>query len=138
LPAVGKVLVISSSKAFQVLLDHLLRQQGHSTVLASDGDQGFSAIGVSRPTVVVLDLRDGDADSLLFHGLLRRRHPALPVLSLVADRLRLSDGKRDVIVEPSAADARTGQPILAALRRSVDEVVLNASLQLWKPAPGLA
>jgi len=121
-----------------VLLDHLLRQQGHSTVLASDGDQGFSAILSSRPSVVVLDLRDGDADSLLFHGLLRKRHPWLPVLQLLADRLRLCDGKRDIIVEPSAADVRSGQPVLSALRRSVDEVVLSASLQVWKPVPGLA
>lgn len=132
------MLVISSSKAFQVLLERLLRQQGHSAVLASDGDQGFSAILSSRPSVVVLDQRDGDADSLLFHGLLRKRHPALPVLQLLADRLRLCDGKRDLIVEPSAADVRTGHPILAALRRLVDEMVLNASLQLWKPVPGLA
>jgi CheY-like chemotaxis protein len=138
LAAVGSVLVISESKAFQVLLDRLLRQQGHSTVLASDGDQGFSALAAARPAVVVLDLREGDADSLLFHGLLRKRHPGLPVLSLVADRLRLCDGKRDVIVEPSAEDVRTGHPILAALRRAVDEVVLSASLRVWKPAPGLA
>jgi len=121
-----------------MLLDRLLRQQGHTTVLASDGDEGFSAILFSRPSVVVVDLREGDADSLLFHGLLRKRHPGLPVLSLLADRLRLCDGKRDVIVEPSAADARTGTPTLAALRRSVDEVVLSASLQVWKPVPGLA
>ncbi|HYV45231.1 MAG TPA: DNA-binding response regulator [Myxococcaceae bacterium] len=138
MPAVGNVLVISSSKAFQVLMDRLLRQQGHATVLASDGDEGFSAILFSRPSVVVLDLRDSDADSLLFHGLLRKRHPELPVLSLVADRLRLCDGKRDVIVEPSTADARTGHPVLAALRRAVDEVVLSASLRVWKPVPGLA
>jgi CheY-like chemotaxis protein len=138
LAAVGSVLVISGSKALQMLLDRLLRQQGHSTVLASDGDQGFSAILSSRPSVVVLDLRDGDADSLLFHGLLRKRHPGLPVLCLLADRLRLCDGKRDIIVEPSAADVRTGHPILTALRRSVDELVLSASLQVWKPVPGLA
>lgn len=134
----GNVLVISSSKAFQVLLEHLLRQQGHSTVLAGDGDEGFSAIVSSRPAVVVLDQREGDPDSLLFHGLLRKRHPGLPVLSLVADRLRLCDGVRDVILEPSAADQRTAHPVLAALRRSVDEVVMSASLQTWKPAPGLA
>jgi CheY-like chemotaxis protein len=138
LAAVGNVLVISESKAFQVLMDRLLRQQGHSTVLASDGDQGFSALAYSRPAVVVLDLRDGDADSLLFHGLLRKRYPRMPVLCLLADRLRLCDGRHDVILEPSAADVRTGLPILAALRRSVDELVLSASLQVWKPAPGLA
>jgi len=132
------VLVISSSKALQVLLERLLRQQGHSTAMASDGDEGFSSIVVARPSVVVVDLRDGDADSLLFHGLLRKRHPGLPVLSLVADRLRLSAGESDILLEPSAADQRTPYPLLSALRRSVDEVVMTTSLRTWKPAPGLA
>ncbi|HVE84418.1 MAG TPA: DNA-binding response regulator [Myxococcales bacterium] len=132
------VLVISSSRALQVLLARLLREQGHSTALALDGDEGFSAIHGTRPAVVILDMRDGDADCLLFHGLLRRRHPALPVLSLVADRLRLSDGVRDVLVEPSIADLRAPSPLIAALRRSVDEVVTTAALRTWKPALGLA
>jgi CheY-like chemotaxis protein len=135
---VGHVLVVSSSQALQVLLARLLKQQGHSTAQARDGDEGFSSIVVARPAVVILDLRDGDADSLLFHGLLRKRHPGLPVLSLVADRLRLCDRDRDVLVEPTAADHRTPHPVLSALRRSVDDVVTIASLQTWKPAPGLA
>jgi len=121
-----------------VLLERLLRQQGHSTALARDGDEGFSAILSSRPAVVVLDLREADPDSMLFLGLLRKRRPELPVLSLVADRLRLCDGARDVLLEPSDADQRTAHPVLAALRRSVDELVMSASLQTWRPAPGLA
>lgn len=138
MPVVGHVLVISGSRAFQVLLARLLHQQGHSTAVARDGDEGFSAIVSERPSVVVLDLREADADSLLFHGLLRKRYPALPVLSLVADQLRLCDGPRDIILEPTAADQRTGHPVIAALRRLVDEVVTSASLRTWRPAPGLA
>lgn len=134
----AQVLVISSSKAFQVLLARLLGRQGYTTALAGDGDEAFTAIFGSLPVVVVLDLRDGDPDSMLFHGLLRKRHPELPVLSLVADQLRLSDGRRDVLLEPTAADLRWPNPVLAALRRWVDEVVMTASIRTWKPSPGLA
>jgi CheY-like chemotaxis protein len=135
---VAHVLVISDSAALQVFLARLLREQGHTTSLAADGDAGFLAIHRSRPAVVVLDLREGDPDGMLFHGLLRKRHPDLPVLSLVADRLRLCDGRRDVLVDPSPADKKSALPILSALQRTVDELVVRSSLQTWKPAFGLA
>lgn len=132
------MLIVSGSKALQLLLSRLLREQGHTTAAASDGDEAFSALQAARPAVVVLDQREADADQLLFHGLLRRRHPALPVLSLMAGQLRLCDGSRDVLLEPSGRDLRGPLPLLAALRRMVDEVAAVAALRAWNPAPGLA
>jgi DNA-binding response OmpR family regulator len=132
------VLVISGSRAFRRLLHRFLEQHGHQSVAVDDGDDAFSSIAFSRPSVVILDLRDGDADRLLFHGLLRRRHPEVPVLALIADRLRLCHRGADVLVEPAASDPAAPHPLLATLRRSVEELVLNESLDVWRPPPARA
>lgn len=132
------MLVISGSEAFRLLLLRLLEQQGHRGVAVDDGDDAFSSIAFARPSVVILDLRDGDADRMLFHGLLRRRHPEVPVLALIADCLRLCHRGRDVLVEPADGDASMPSPLLAALRRSVDALVVNESLAVWRPPPARA
>lgn len=134
----GQVLVISGSTAFRMLLLRFLEQQGHCAVAVDDGDDAFSSMAFARPSVVIVDLRDGDADRLLFHGLLRRRHPEVPVLMLIADQLRLCHRDRDVLVEPPNDDPSMPYPLLAALRRSVDALVMKESLEVWRPAPARA
>jgi CheY-like chemotaxis protein len=132
------VLVLSPHPPSRQLFVRVLAEPDVVAHAAADGDEAFAAIARCRPAVVVVDLRRPDDEHPLFLGLLRRRHPHLPVISLLPGCLRVADGSEDRVEHVPGACADELRALLEALQEAVREVLARRMLRLLRPPVGRA
>lgn len=102
----ARVLIVDDDPSIQALLDELLRDEGHATVLASDGISAIERARETRPDVILMDLMLPVLDGASAIRLLKR-DPAtqeIPVIAMSAGaNLRLH-------AEHLPADGVLGKP----------------------------
>ncbi len=133
-----RVLVVSPHSPSRELLRRILEAPDLAVSATGDTDDAFAALTARPPAVVVVDLRRPDEDHPLFLGLLRKRHPEQPVITLVPGRLRIFDGQHERVVEAHGDTAEALHQLLAALQQAVQEVLAQALLRLLRPPIGRA
>lgn len=132
------VLVMSGKRAVRELLAHYLRQEGYACRSVADGDEAFEAISYARPLVAILDMRLGEADDLLFLGLLRKRHPELGAIILLPGKSLVVHKQHEHVVEHDFAADAPNLPSVEQLRRAIEWIATQTLLATWKPPQGLA
>lgn len=104
-----------------------------------DADDAFDTIAHHPPALVVVDLRRPDEDHPLFLALLRKRHPALPVIALVPGRMRVFDGANERVHDVQRADPTECLRVtIELLREAIHDVFSTAVLRVLRPPVGLA
>jgi DNA-binding NtrC family response regulator len=136
-----QVLVVSPHRASRELLLRFLAEPEIQIRAAEDADAALSSIGSAPPAVVVVDLRRPDEDHPLFLALLRKRHPAQPVIALVPGSLRVFDGAHERVRDMRDCQAESAEGLhhlLYALKEAVEEVLAQHLLRLFRPPVGQA
>jgi DNA-binding NtrC family response regulator len=136
-----QVLVVSPHRASRELLLRFLAEPEVQIRAAEDADAALSSIGSAPPAVVVVDLRRPDEDHPLFLALLRKRHPAQPVIALVPGSLRVFDGTHERVRDMRDCQAESAEGLhhlLYALKEAVEEVLAQHLLRLFRPPMGQA
>ncbi len=133
-----RVLIVSPHGPSLELLRRILEAPGLLVSATADTDDAFAALTPRPPALVVVDLRRPDEDQPLFLGLLRKRHPALPVITLVPGRLRIFDGQQERVVEAHGDTAEALHALLGALKRAVHDVLAQDLLRVLRPPVGRA
>jgi CheY-like chemotaxis protein len=121
-----------------VLLARMLAEPGLVLQAVSDGDEAFAAMALQPPALVIVDLRRPGEDDPLFLGLLRRRQPRLPVISLLPGRLRVSEGAHERVEEVSASSPDELRQLLTSLQQALHDVLSTSLLRILRPPVGQA
>jgi CheY-like chemotaxis protein len=102
-----------------------LRERGFEVLSSTNGYEGLILFGQQPVEAVILDLDDGDAESSLVAGELKRTRPEIPVIMLVAERPALGQNGSQCA---SAVLPRTEMPegVLRTLRDILKGPVPNA------------
>jgi CheY-like chemotaxis protein len=88
-----RLLLVEDHAETAVILAHLLRRDGHSVVVATDGRTALHAAGVWRPDMVLLDIGLPDVDGWKVARRLREQLRARPPLTIaVSEHGREEDG----------------------------------------------
>ncbi len=133
-----RVLIVSPHSPSRELLRRMLEEPGLSVSSTGDTDDAFAAIASTPPSLVVVDLRRPDEDHPLFLGLLRKRHPALPVIALVPGRLRVFDGRHEAVREAHGETTEALQHLLGALRQAMHDVLAQDLMRVLRTPVGRA
>jgi CheY-like chemotaxis protein len=133
-----RVLIVSPHDASRELLRRMLQEPGLSVSATGDTDDAFAAISSTPPVLVVVDLRRPDEDHPLFLGLLRKRHPVLPVIALVPGRLRIFDGRHERVREAHGETTEALHHLLGALKQAMDDLLAQDLLRVLRPPVGQA
>ncbi|MFP2962349.1 response regulator [Myxococcus sp. 1LA] len=133
-----RVLIVSPHAPSRELLRRILGAPELSVSATGDTDDAFSALASRPPALVVVDLRRPDEDHPLFLGLLRKRHPTLPVIALVPGRLRVFDGQHERVLEAHGETAEALHQLLGALQQAVHDVLAQDLLRVLRPPVGRA
>src|SRR5688500_17588790 len=78
------VLVVDDDADILKLLSLRLTAAGYIAQAASSGEQALGAIAISRPDVVITDLKMGGMDGLALFEAIQKQMPTLPVIILTA------------------------------------------------------
>lgn len=106
--------------------------------VTGDADDAFASLTSRPPALVVVDVRRPDEDHPLFLGLLRKRHPTLPVIALVPGRMRVFDGRHERVLEAHGDTAESLHQMLVSLQQAMHELLAQDLLRLWRPPVGRA
>lgn len=85
-----RIVVVSPSEAARRLLQLILQRLGHGCSIAEDADHALQQVSSERASVILVDARAQQEDTLLLMGLLQRRHPDLPRLTLHEGQMQLN------------------------------------------------
>jgi len=133
------VLIVSPHSASRELMRRMLAEPGVSVSATGDTDDAFSSItSTTPPSLVVVDLRRPDEDHPLFLGLLRKRHPVLPVIALVPGRLRIFDGRHERVREAHGDTAEALHHMLGALKQAMNDLLAQDLMRLLRTPVGRA
>jgi CheY-like chemotaxis protein len=133
------VLIVSPHPPSRELLVRILAEPEVRLQATGDADDAFDSISQRRPSLVVVDLRRPDEDHPLFLALLRKRHPALPVIALVPGRMRIFDGDTERVHDVQRADPTEGLRVtIELLREAMHDVFSTAVLRVLRPPVGQA
>jgi len=80
----GKVLVVDDEKAMRDFLTILLEKQGHSVIVAADGEQALQVVAAQPPDLVISDIRMPKVDGIGLLAGVREQHPHLPMILITA------------------------------------------------------
>lgn len=133
-----RVLIVSPHAPSRELLRRILEAPDLAISVTGDADDAFSSLTSRPPALVVVDVRRPDEDHPLFLGLLRKRHPTLPVISLVPGRLRIFDGRHERVLEAHGDTAESLHQMLVTLQQAMHELLAQDLLRLWRPPVGRA
>ncbi|MBZ4418348.1 response regulator [Myxococcus sp. RHSTA-1-4] len=133
-----RVLIVSPHSASRELLRRMLAEPGLSVSATGDTDDAFAAITTTPPALVVVDLRRPDEDHPLFLGLLRKRHPGLPVIALVPGRLRIFDGRHERVREAYGDTAEALHQMLGALKQAMQDLLAQDLIRVLRTPVGRA
>ncbi|QQR43363.1 response regulator [Myxococcus xanthus] len=133
-----RVLIVSPHAPSRELLRRILEAPDLAISVTGDADDAFASLTSRPPALVVVDVRRPDEDHPLFLGLLRKRHPTLPVIALVPGRLRVFDGRHERVVEAHGDTAESLHQMLVSLQQAMHELLAQDLLRLWRPPVGRA
>ncbi|MBN8233493.1 MULTISPECIES: response regulator [Corallococcus] len=134
-----RVLVVSPHPASRALLSRFLDAEPDVEVSATgEPDDAFASIKENKPALVVVDLRRPDEDHPLFLGLLRKRHPSLPVISLVPGRLRIFDGRSERVREAHGDTAEALHHLMGSVLQATRDLLAQHLLRMLRPPVGRA
>ncbi|NNC22325.1 DNA-binding response regulator [Corallococcus exiguus] len=134
-----RVLVVSPHAASRALLSRFLDSEPDVEVSATgEPDDAFASIAEHTPALVVVDLRRPDEDHPLFLGLLRKRHPSLPVISLVPGRLRIFDGRSERVREAHGDTAEALHHLMGSVLQATRDLLAQHLLRMLRPPVGRA
>lgn len=80
----GEVLLVDDDPDLLKLISLRLSSAGYSVRTAESGETALATLAVSRPSVVVSDLKMPGIDGLVLFEAIHRAHPTLPVIILTA------------------------------------------------------
>lgn len=84
------IVVVSPSEAARRLLQLLFQKLGHGCSIAEDADEALAAVTRAHASVIVVDARAQQEETLFLMGLLQRRHPDLARLTLHEGQMQLN------------------------------------------------
>ncbi len=79
-----KILTVDDDQDILKLLGMRLKAAGYQVVSANTGEEALAQIAVSRPALVISDLRMPDMDGLALFDAIHQSDPALPLIMLTA------------------------------------------------------
>jgi DNA-binding NtrC family response regulator len=133
-----RVLIVSPHNPSRELLRRMLEEPGLAVSATGDADDAFAAITSTPPVLVVVDLRRPDEDHPLFLGLLRKRHPVLPVIALVPGRLRIFDGRHEAVREAYGDTAEALHQMLGSLKQAMQDLLAQDLIRVLRTPVGQA
>lgn len=83
-PSAQKILTVDDDQDILKLLGMRLKAAGYQVVSAKTGEEALAQIAVSRPSLVISDLRMPDMDGLALFDAIHQSDPALPLIMLTA------------------------------------------------------
>ncbi|HWV81267.1 MAG TPA: sigma-54 dependent transcriptional regulator [Hyphomicrobiaceae bacterium] len=106
------ILIVDDEADIRELVSGILEDEGHSTRLARDADEGLKAIEERRPHLVILDiwLQGSRLDGLEMLSAIKKAHPDLPVIiisghgNIETAVTAIKRGAYDYIEKPFKAD----------------------------------
>lgn len=134
------ILVIDDEADIRDLIAGILQDEGHSSRLARDSDEGLLAIEERRPNLVILDiwLQGSRLDGLEVLSVIKKTYPELPVViisghgNIETAVTAIKRGAYDYIEKPFNADRLTLVTLRALeatqLKREVRELREKASI----------
>jgi len=133
-----RVLILSPHRPSRELLSRFLAEPDLSIQVMSDADEALDAIAEEEPAVVVVDARRPDEDQPLLLGLLRRRHPRQPLITLVPGRLRVFDGTQERVCDVRDSSAEGLHALLSEVQRALHDLLALHLVRLLRPPLGEA
>src|SRR3989442_7826284 len=82
----AKILLVDDDKDLLQLIAMRLTAAGYAVTAVASGEAALAALSVSRPQVVVTDLRMQGMDGMALFDAIHRDSPSLPVVILTAHR----------------------------------------------------
>ena len=79
-----KILTVDDDPDILKLLGMRLKAAGYQVVAATNGEQALAQIAVSRPALVICDLRMPDMDGMAVFDAIHKTDPSLPMIMLTA------------------------------------------------------
>ena len=79
-PSAQKILTVDDDQDILKLLGMRLKAAGYQVVSAKTGEEALAQIAVSRPSLVISDLRMPDMDGLALFDAIHQSDPALPLI----------------------------------------------------------
>jgi two-component system, NtrC family, nitrogen regulation response regulator NtrX len=76
------ILVIDDDKTIRASLKMILEYERYETAFAENGEQGLQVIDVSRPAVVLLDIKMGGMDGIEVLTKIRKQYEHIPVIMI--------------------------------------------------------
>lgn len=136
----ARILLADDNREVLVMLSSWLRlEDGHTVDTAADGAQALDFASTYIYEAIVLDWEMPRLSGVELCGLIKEKHPDIPVLMLtgkdtVADRIKgLDSGADDYLTKPFSAEELSAR-IRALLRRSAQkktsEKLLTGTLEL--------
>jgi DNA-binding response OmpR family regulator len=119
------ILLIEDRPASRHTLAELLRSSGHKVVEAGNGERGLSLLSKNPITLVITDFVLPDFDGFKLITLIRKRHPAMPIV-LISGFLSQETG--DAILKIAGTRVRY-------LVKPVDPPVLEAVIKTLLETP---
>src|SRR5512143_1680098 len=80
----GDILLVDDDPDLLKLISLRLTSAGYRVRTAESGEAALAAIAVTRPALVISDMRMPGIDGLALFDAIQRQHPALPVIILTA------------------------------------------------------
>ncbi|HYD33613.1 MAG TPA: response regulator, partial [Methylophilaceae bacterium] len=77
-----KILTVDDDPDILKLLGMRLKAAGYQVVAATNGEQALAQIAVSRPALVICDLRMPDMDGMAVFDAIHKTDPSLPMIML--------------------------------------------------------
>jgi CheY-like chemotaxis protein len=133
-----RIVILSPHRPSRELLSRILSEPGLSVVAMADADEVLDAIAEDEPALVVVDARRPDEDHPLMLGLLKRRHPRQPLITLVPGRLRVFDGSEERVRDVRDGSAEGLHLLLGELRRATRDLLAQHLLRMLRPPTGEA
>ena len=132
-----RIVVVSPSEAARRLLQLLVQNLGHGCSIAEDADHALSQVTSEKASVIVVDARAQEEDTLVLMGLLQRRHPDVA-------RLTLHDAEMQLSVSGTQRSFRIGSapqlafPSAQELEHVLSLLEAERMLRVLKPKVGSA
>ena len=134
-----RIVILSPHRPSRELLSRLLAEPGLSVVTLADADEALEAIAEDEPALVVVDARRPDEDHPLMLGLLKRRYPRQPLITLIPGRLRVFDGSEERVRDVRDGGMTEGlHVLLSELQRATKDLLAQDLLRLLRPPTGEA
>lgn len=127
------ILVVSPSEAARRLLQLLFERMGHHCESAEDADDLLELVVTGKPAMVVVDARAQEEDTLFLLGLLQKRYPTLPRLTLHNAQMQLSAPGIDRSFRVGGGATHLAFPSQSELEHVLALVAADRMLTMLKP-----